>query len=936
MKTIVEAGASDGDAVATDSELKLLKACQRDDVVLAASIVDPMIARIRSAKSKAAATAKKDELLELLFTDTIDDGVEDTPVEAAIRIGGSGASGNAKMKLFMLQTLVVCTEPITRLECVDEHPAHVLRLADSIHSQVIIFMARLGALWRPYVLIGADGVERIDKDVMQLWLSEMADLPHGAVALAVANGFFHEYPLIRALLDDFGVGLENAQQAQKRDLLERTFPDDKDRGGLGSAWITTLRLAKDANAYSAQLAASLRQHDSNAQQELSERLQLAAATALDALGDDVTYLMSRHRRGREAMRLATLEGMRVFLAQPALRGVMRRVWVGEEMHMLNKYHDEAHEGGYTWDALRYACIICYNILLLPLVAATSSWIDASRNAERGWVDAFGRKQKGKDNYLLQVAYFQAVLFQGIDLALTLYITFLPNRLPWLGATWACSAIWCELVQLRRAHVTQSVTDNVSTYGAYIGADMFNVLDLPSLALTAIAFATLATKGARPFDDEGGDDDGQGLLSHILALGGGRHGQGGGSVLHEHPLGPTDGVLDGSVDAEGGAVGEAARMLYQGANGNEVSALAVLLMWMRQLRLLGLASNSMSDLVQMMMAMLHDILKFLALFLVVMLGFAAALAHLIHEGNIQQASPLCASTMGRAALVVPAIELLFEGALLGDVSGVLGCLREAQGSTATLGVALLLLFIVISILMLLNMIIAIMGQTFSNFSASAQLNGALFFARYTQDWEDATDLPPLANLLALPALAATYALQLLAAMFNALTIATYRLGGDEQAAQNYSNRISSSKAPVRSGVRRATISREATLTALVGLDPKGGLRGYQQLDGSNGSGGSTSGSTSGGGGGGGGGSGGGGGVFFLHLPSFVNLQQAIENMLNAQFGEWESTATLIDDAVRNLMHELQKLQPSIQQQRRGSPPAKAKGRHRGDADDAYAA
>ena len=926
----------------TDNDTTLLKACQRDDVALAASIVDPMLERIRSAKSKSAAYAKKDELLEMLFLDTIDDGVEDTPVEAAIRLGGSGATGNAKMKLFMLQALVVCTEPVTRLDSIDIHPAHVPRLADSIHEQVIIFMARLGALWRPYSMIGADNVEHIDSDVMELWLNEMSDLPHGAISLAVTNGFFHEYPLIRTLLDDFGVDLPQSsldKTTQLRDDLERRFPDDKDRGDIGSAWITTLRLAKDANVYSAQLAASLRQHDADAQQELSDRLQLAAATALDALGDDATYLMSRHRRGREAMRLATLEGMRVFLAQPALRGVMRRVWLGEEMHELHKRKGRA----YTWSLLRYLCIVSYNLLLLPLVAATSSWVDASRNADRGWVDAFGRKQKGKDNYLLQVAYFQAFLFQGIDLALTLYLTFLPSTLPWFGATWACSAIWCELRQLRRANITQSVSENITQFGAYIGVDMFNLLDLPSLVLTAVAFATLATFGARDakYDD---DDDESGVLSHFFSGGGGgRRGGGGGGVEGGEVL--HEGALDGSSDAAGDAVGSAVAVLYQGANGNEVSALAVLLMWMRQLRLLGLASNSMSDLIQMMMAMLHDIFKFLALMMIVILGFAASLAHLIHEEDIEHASPQCASTMGRAALVVPAIELLFEGALLGDVSVVLECMREAQGSTASLGVALILLFIVISILMLLNMIIAIMGQTFSTFSASAQLNGALFFARYTQDWEDATDLPPLANLLALPAIAASYALELFHALYHAAMLATYRLRGNKQTAHLNKHRPTPSKlVGAGRGGRRMTISKEASLVDLVGM---GGQHGYQQLGGSGG--GSKSGTKSGGGGGGDGGGGGGskGGIVAsafgrkahngpVGAPSFVALQQAIENMLNSHFGEWESTATLIDDAVRNLMQELQKMRPVRQQQRRGTIEAKAKVRQRGAAEDAYAA
>lgn len=65
-------------------------------------------------------------------------------------------------------------------------------------------------------------------------------------------------------------------------------------------------------------------------------------------------------------------------------------------------------------------------------------------------------------------------------------------------------------------------------------------------------------------------------------------------------------------------------------------------------------------------------------------------------------------MLRMSNVFSSITLLFESALLGDVNEPLFCVRGAR-SHASMGVTLLFLFMIISILMLLNMIIAIMGR-----------------------------------------------------------------------------------------------------------------------------------------------------------------------------------------------------------------------------------
>lgn len=77
-------------------------------------------------------------------------------------------------------------------------------------------------------------------------------------------------------------------------------------------------------------------------------------------------------------------------------------------------------------------------------------------------------------------------------------------------------------------------------------------------------------------------------------------------------------------------------------------------------------------------------------------------------------------MLRMSNVFSSITLLFESALLGDVNEPLVCVRGAPSRHASMGVTLLFLFMIISILMLLNMIIAIMGREWAFQPASLAL------------------------------------------------------------------------------------------------------------------------------------------------------------------------------------------------------------------------
>lgn len=80
----------------------------------------------------------------------------------------------------------------------------------------------------------------------------------------------------------------------------------------------TLQLAEDAETLAERNERDCRLYDAKKLRELSKRLQLAAATCLDALGDDVTHLLATHENGEEAMHIAIYMSMRTFCSRGEL------------------------------------------------------------------------------------------------------------------------------------------------------------------------------------------------------------------------------------------------------------------------------------------------------------------------------------------------------------------------------------------------------------------------------------------------------------------------------------------------------------------------------------------------------------------------------------------------------------------------------------------
>jgi hypothetical protein len=103
-------------------------------------------------------------------------------------------------------------------------------------------------------------------------------------------------------------------------------------------------------------------------------------------------------------------------------------------------------------------------------------------------------------------------------------------------------------------------------------------------------------------------------------------------------------------------------------------------------------------------------------------------------------------MGPASSFGSVLKILFEGSLLGD-SPFIACVSESEHPVT--GLALAYGFILFSVVLLLNMIIAMMSKTFDRYYDSATQEAAAQFAGIVQDWEGETNLPAPFNIASIP-------------------------------------------------------------------------------------------------------------------------------------------------------------------------------------------
>uniref|UniRef100_A0A7S3BSD5 Ion transport domain-containing protein n=1 Tax=Haptolina ericina TaxID=156174 RepID=A0A7S3BSD5_9EUKA len=503
---------------------------------------------------------------------------------------------------------------------------------------------------------------------------------------------------------------------------------------LGGALLRNVELVQDAQQAAIQMRASQRNIEAEKFDQLSERLQLAIATCLDYMGTNALHMVVCSNEGNEALNLAAQQEQRVLLSQPAVIAAMERKYLGERLFNLIKAP--------TLNGCLSLCgVVCLNILAIVPVALSPQ--QASRNA--GWGKLFPQHC-----YLLQTGFFQAWLFSICDLSFTLLVSFYGTRMPLLLLLWSFAALYFELEQVvgREAN-DKSKKSLINQFHGYLRQDPFNGLDLSALVGAFCA-----------------------LLMRSFAL--------------YHP------GLWGLDETN-----ETALQDFSGEYAEPFLAVSTLLLWGRQLRLLTLASRSITPLVLMVVNMVDDVAQYLLLLAIVLLGFAASLHILFQNMNTEDAvvdpfadlflddtamheaateaaitrrmlgmqgrmlkrggggtgnsladdpgqSPECMVIAMKYSTFLTALEHLFEISLSTDVGSDFPCMAQASSPTAAL--ILIFAYTMLVMLLLLNMLIAMMGKTFDKLWDDQQDVASMQFCRSVQDWESQKEMPAPFNIL----------------------------------------------------------------------------------------------------------------------------------------------------------------------------------------------
>ena len=243
--------------------------------------------------------------------------------------------------------------------------------------------------------------------------------------------------------------------------------------------------------------------------------------------------------------------------------------------------------------------------------------------------------------------------------------------------------------------------------------------------------------------------------------------------------------------------ETALQDFSGEYAEPFLAVSTLLLWGRQLRLLTLASRSITPLVLMVVNMVDDVAQYLLLLAIVLLGFAASLHILFQNMNTEDAvvdpfadlflddtamheaateaaitrrmlgmqgrmlkrggggtgnsladdpgqSPECMVIAMKYSTFLTALEHLFEISLSTDVGSDFPCMAQASSPTAAL--ILIFAYTMLVMLLLLNMLIAMMGKTFDKLWDDQQDVASMQFCRSVQDWESQKEMPAPFNIL----------------------------------------------------------------------------------------------------------------------------------------------------------------------------------------------
>ena len=159
--------------------------------------------------------------------------------------------------------------------------------------------------------------------------------------------------------------------------------------------------------------------------------------------------------------------------------------------------------------------------------------------------------------------------------------------------------------------------------------------------------------------------------------------------------------------------------------------------------------------------------------------------------------------------------------------------------------------ILSVVLLLNMIIAMMGKTFDRYWERAQEEAAAGFASMVQDWEGQQDMPAPLNLLSFP-------------YFVIKTV----MWGPFAKLRSWCEDGSPAGYKMHEDSKKVIGSGEKTLRLLTLGDKPGGLADLEEL------------------------------------------KDMIADNLNEKFGQHEDTGTLIDNAVKTLDEKIDELQTDL--------------------------
>ena len=721
-----------------------------------------------------------------------------TPIDLAIDAAGDSDTGESHLKLLLsayVRKLDMLPEMFAEPKDGSEESGIWKRPGFSLPALGGLLTANdQGVLMSK----GDKGEELLDANDYPEFLNEYAELPHEAIGLVVAVAFLKEWNEKITWMGKRGRGK----------WIEGTKPW-KAIGGmytkpsrLGAVFYKLVELAKDAQEAAEAAEDDYRTTEAIKFRELSDRLQSAIATCFDYMGNNVAFAVccsgeEGAQQGDAALSLACQSGLNTLLASSSMRGATLRKWRGKRLQvLLDRKDDDFHD--WYMNALKLSWFILLNSLLIvpaaicPPLARYRSWGFGSMFPDGG--------------YLLQTAFFQSAIFMACDINLTIALTFAHYEdagagWVWGSFWWAVAALYYELQQIW-TRKTKKGASFIDMFRTYLNADMFNVLDLAALTCAVVALFFSCAKR---------------LLST-----GGRGAE----------------WLPAALDTE--------NVDYYFET---VGSVAVLLMWVRQLRTLMIVSGDMAPLVRMMKGMLNDVFKFILLLLLVLFGFAGALSTLfIGEAFVGGHDAVCDSIIGTDANFWSTLKLLFEGSLLAE-SPFIACVEGSNHGTV--GLLFVYGFMLVSVVLLLNMIIAMMGKTFDRYWERAQEEAAAGFASMVQDWEGQQDMPAPLNLLSFP-------------YFVIKTVmwgpfAKLRSWCEDGSPAGYKKHEDSKKV-IGSG--------EKTLRLLTLGDKPGGLADLEEL------------------------------------------KDMIADNLNEKFGQHEDTGTLIDNAVKTLDEKIDELQTDL--------------------------